>query len=188
MLGFKARSSLSDIHNLTHSSFIFADDKAIIGECYCLVIGVLFSLSIGSGLLFKLLLDKCLERDQFVLVRLVARTNSVARLAALWPAKEEFEGDVMIKPSGFHVILLPFADEIRELTVDQDFEAATPTPEQCLVATKLSECLVSDFEPDAFPNPSLQKHFITLKMYALGKAELEHTFKVEYLFYYFLLF
>ena len=32
VLGFKSRSSLSDIHNLTHSSFLFADDKAIIGK------------------------------------------------------------------------------------------------------------------------------------------------------------
>ena len=57
--------------------------------------------------MFKLLIDKCIERDQFVLARLAARTNSIARLVALWPAKEEYEGDVMVHPSGFHVIVLP---------------------------------------------------------------------------------
>ncbi len=63
------------------------------------------------------------------------------------------------------------------MEVDQDFEAATPTPEQCLIATKLTECLVSDFDPDMFPNPSLQKHFAVLKTYALQKAEIEKSFQ-----------
>lgn len=67
--------------------------------------------------------------------------------------------------------LCSYADEFRELAVEQDFEAATPTAEQVLQATKLSECLVSDFDPDMFPNPGLQLHFATLKSFALNKNE-----------------
>ncbi len=155
LLGFKSLSSLSDVHNLTHASFLFCDDSSIK----------------GSGLVFKLLLQKCIVRQQFALVRLVTRSNAVPRLAALYPGREEYDGDTMKTPSGFHVIPLPWADEMRELEVKQNFGEATPTMEQCMAASKVCECLVSDFEPDLLPNPALQKHFAVLQTYALSKGD-----------------
>ncbi len=120
LLGFKSLHLLSDIHNFTHASFIFCDDNAIK----------------GSGLVFKLLLQKCIVNKKFALVRLVTRSNAIPRLAALYPGREVFENDEMVTPSGFHVIPLPWAEEIRQLEVKQDFAEATPTMEQCMAASK----------------------------------------------------
>jgi hypothetical protein len=77
----------------------------------------------------------------------------------------------------FYSLSQSYADELRELSVEQDFEAATPDVKQCLAATSLSECLVSEFESELFPNPSLQKHFAVLQTYALGKKEILKGFE-----------
>lgn len=117
----------------------------------CDVFCVFFSS--GSACLFTALLTKCSERNVFALCRCISRRNYPPRFVALVPQKEEVdEGKVQVTPpgnkvwiswrcpdwwtaahpamttcpgSGFHVIFLPYADDIRALD-----------PPQCPVASQ----------------------------------------------------
>lgn len=72
----------------------------------------------GSTTLFKALLDKCIQREKFILCEIVARSNTSPRLAALIPQQEEFDEEVKTiqkHPPGFHVVYLPYADDFRQI-------------------------------------------------------------------------
>jgi ATP-dependent DNA helicase 2 subunit 1 len=161
LLGFKSLDKIKEYHNLQHASFLFPDDSS----------------TKGSTVLFKTLLEKCLAKRKCMIVRFVPRSNSQARLAALIPDREVWEDDMQIQPSGFHVILLPWADEIRKLEVKQDFEEASPNEEQVIAAKKMVHTLTTEYDPHDFENPGLQKHFAVLQTYALSKDDVLAKFK-----------
>lgn len=151
LLGFKARSSLKDWHNLTHSVFVFPDDKTIK----------------GSTTTFMALLHQCLLQDKIAIVRYVARAISAPRLAAMLPQREVWENEIMVQPSGFYLVQLPFADDIRDLEVNTQWEETKPTPSQVLSARKMVQTLNTEYDPDIFTNPDLNKFYNALEAYAL---------------------
>ena len=163
LLGFKSREMLKDHHNLQHANFLFPDETDIR----------------GSSLAFRSLLQNMVEKDKIALVRYVPRVNSVARVAALVPSIEEYdlETGAQLQPSGFHLIILPYQNEIRKLEVEQDFEEATPSDEAVIAARKMVQTFTTDFDPHEFQNPSLQKHFRTLQAYALENNEVLAEFE-----------
>lgn len=67
---------------------------------------------------FSVLLNRCAERDLIAICRLIERKNSKPRLVALLPQKEEIKAKTneQISPPGFHVVYLPFAEDIRDLS------------------------------------------------------------------------
>ena len=77
----------------------------------------------GSETLFTALLQKCLEREKYILCEIVTRASTPPRHVALVAQKEELDSvsRIQISPPGFHVFYLPFADDIRE--VDRKIEA-----------------------------------------------------------------
>lgn len=98
----------------------------------------------GSSCLFSALLTKCVERNVFALCRCISRRNYPPRFVALVPQEEELdEGKVQTTPpgttlpphtrasgqwraiivisfpTGFNVIYLPYADDLRNLDPPQ---------------------------------------------------------------------
>jgi ATP-dependent DNA helicase 2 subunit 1 len=60
------------------------------------------------------------KKGKTAICTFVKRDNAFLRYAALIPQKEELDEDgFQLKPPGFNVITLPFADEIRNSPVDE---------------------------------------------------------------------
>jgi ATP-dependent DNA helicase 2 subunit 1 len=121
-----------------------------------------------------------LELDRLVLCRWTARRGSPPRLVALLPQAEKLdEIGTQIKASGFNMIILPFADDIRHLRFDADDndnekvrEATVASHEQIDKAKALITKLVlpgGAFNPDSYDNPVLQSHYANLQALALDQ-------------------
>ena len=153
LLGFKDRSSLKEYHNLTHSTFVFPDDASVK----------------GSMQLFLALLDKCLTLQKIAIVRMTR--SGVSYLAAMLPQKEIWVNGLQKEPSGFHLITLPYADDLRNIEVEQDWSKIQPSEDDVLRARQMVQTLEVGYDPQEFENPALQKHYAALQAYALGKQE-----------------
>ena len=68
----------------------------------------------GSTRTFAALLQSCLKQNRHALALCRFRTNITPEFAVLIPQDETFtEGGGQDMPPGFHVIVLPFIDDIR---------------------------------------------------------------------------
>lgn len=111
----------------------------------------------------------------------MARKGSAIRLVALLPQVSEFdeEGN-QLKSPGFHMIILPFADDLRHLRFNKE-EARKVAPNDLVdkakaVISKLT--LKGSFDPDLYDNPLLQRHYAMLQSLALDEdapEEIEDT-------------
>lgn len=155
VLGFKPRSALKDYHNLKYPSFIYPDEAAVA----------------GSTVLFTSLLDRMIKLDKIAIVNIVARSNASCRFAALLPSEEKIDAEgIQVFPPGFHVITLPFCEDIRDVDVPKTSEV----PENLVDKAKaLVEKLRIRFDARNFENPVLQSHYSTLYALALDKTEEE---------------
>ncbi|XP_077994569.1 X-ray repair cross-complementing protein 6-like [Glandiceps talaboti] len=157
LMGFKPRSSLKRYHHVRAAQFIYPDENSVT----------------GSTPLFSALLQKCQARDVIAVCRLIARKNSPPRFIALLPQAEELdEHNVQITPPGFHVIFLPFSDDIRKLNYNLK---APPAPrantDQIDKAKEIVKKLQFSFKSEAFENPSLQTHYRNLEALALDRDQ-----------------
>ncbi len=107
LLGFKDRAELSFEDNVRHSVFIYPDE-----DTYA-----------GSRRTFVALLSSMVKKGKIGLVRALMRRNSSPCVCALLP-QEENKGEMWAEPSGFYLIPLPFADDIRAAPVDEGFRGA----------------------------------------------------------------
>eukprot|EP01126_Amoeba_proteus_P062495 TRINITY_DN8508_c0_g1_i6.p1 TRINITY_DN8508_c0_g1~~TRINITY_DN8508_c0_g1_i6.p1 ORF type:complete len:284 (-),score=66.18 TRINITY_DN8508_c0_g1_i6:86-937(-) len=149
-MGFKPRKSLKDYHNIKHSSFLYPDEGNVS----------------GSTMVFASLLDRMLAMD---MIAIVSISRSISRLyfAALLPQKEVLDDDgAQIEPPGFHVIFLPFADDLRDIAVP---EMPKSTKEHVTLAKAVVKTLRINFDSNNFENPSLQKHYASLQAIALDR-------------------
>ncbi|KAJ3056120.1 X-ray repair cross-complementing protein 6 [Rhizophlyctis rosea] len=156
LLGFKPKSALKFKHNIKHSAFIYPNEE----DCT------------GSGSLFAHLLYRMIEKDKIAICKLIARRNTAPRLVALVPQKGFTTSTGEDEPSGFHVIFLPYADDIRHLADIR--KPADPVPEEYLdLASEFIDKLeIKNYRVDNYENPVLQKHYANLQALALGK---DHT-------------
>eukprot|EP01101_Sappina_pedata_P004380 TRINITY_DN1838_c0_g1_i2.p1 TRINITY_DN1838_c0_g1~~TRINITY_DN1838_c0_g1_i2.p1 ORF type:complete len:373 (-),score=69.32 TRINITY_DN1838_c0_g1_i2:73-1191(-) len=157
LIGFKPRSCLKVYHNVSHSSFLYPDDKKIS----------------GSGVMFCALLDRMIARNRIAIARFTPRKNSAVKFVALLPQLETFDAKgVQTNPSGLHVIYLPFADDIRALRLEQRETAPNSLIEKAKAVVK---SLRIRFDSKSFENPALQRHFSSLQALALDRDEIEPT-------------
>lgn len=163
ILGFRPRSWLKPYYNLTHSSFIFPDESEVR----------------GSIVAFKALLDGMVELDQLAICTYVPRRTVTPRLVALLPQAEHIDPDTsaQVKPPGMHIIVLPFADELRSLNYDGELETAEPelVDKAKEIVSKLT--ISGGFDPEAFENPVLQRHYASLQALALDQELEEEDLK-----------
>ncbi|KAF9507144.1 hypothetical protein BS47DRAFT_1398864 [Hydnum rufescens UP504] len=148
LLGFKHRSELQFEDNVKHAYFIYPDEKAYV----------------GSTRTFAALLGTCLDKDRIGIALVTMRKNSSPAFC-----REIGRQRTQLDPPGFHLIPLPFADEIREPPLT---EAARCSTDLTDAATELIKkmTLKTGYQPDAFPNPSLALHYAFVEANALGLA------------------
>ncbi|RXN04665.1 X-ray repair cross-complementing 6 [Labeo rohita] len=119
----------------------------------------------GSSCMFTALLLKCSEKNVFALCRYIPRRNTPPRFVALVPQREELDQSrTQATPPGFHVIFLPFADDIR--TVDAHV-GPTASDEQVDKMKEIVHKLRFKYRSDSFENPVLQQHYRNLEALAL---------------------
>ncbi|KAL6072069.1 X-ray repair cross-complementing protein 6 [Balamuthia mandrillaris] len=158
LMGFKPRHSLKTYYNIRHSSFVYPDEHEIQ----------------GSTVAFTALLDRMLHMDKLAIARWIPRDGAPPRFVALLPQQETFDEDgIQINPPGFHLIPLPYADDIRTITLGEPQPKANE--EQILKAKKLVKTLRINFDSRSFENPALQKHYASLQALALDRDTVEET-------------
>eukprot|EP01114_Cavostelium_apophysatum_P012748 TRINITY_DN2924_c0_g1_i1.p2 TRINITY_DN2924_c0_g1~~TRINITY_DN2924_c0_g1_i1.p2 ORF type:complete len:398 (+),score=128.73 TRINITY_DN2924_c0_g1_i1:75-1268(+) len=157
-MGFKPRSSLKVYHNIKNGGFIYPDESEIK----------------GSTLAMAALLDRMLAMDKIAICLLTARANVSCRFVALLPQAEEFdeEDGMQRTPPGFHIVYLPFADDIRNVAVEP-FPKAENHRLHVEKAKKIVKTLRIKFDSRNFENPALQKHYAGLQALALEREGIE---------------
>eukprot|EP00043_Microstomoeca_roanoka_P019834 m.230462 g.230462 ORF g.230462 m.230462 type:complete len:639 (+) comp17060_c3_seq4:3221-5137(+) len=165
LLGFKPRAALHKEYSVKKSSFIYPDEGIVS----------------GSTKLFAALLDRCLTKDKVAICRLIPRINAAPEFVALLPQEERIDDEGnQIVPPGFHVIVLPYADDMRTLKKKTGPE---PTEEEVGAMKKLIKSMnFTGFSSEKFENPALQKHYAVLEALALNRdisEEFEDHTKVD---------
>ncbi|XP_030845422.1 X-ray repair cross-complementing protein 6 isoform X2 [Strongylocentrotus purpuratus] len=151
LMGFKPRSALKKYFHVKPAQFLFPDETSVS----------------GSNTLFNALLQRCSARDKVAICRYIPRKNSPPKFVALLPQKEELdEHSVQITPPGFHLIFLPFSDDMRKLEHPTHPRA---TPDQIDKAKNVVKKLQFQFSSENFENPVLQTHYRTLEALALDR-------------------
>eukprot|EP00741_Cyanophora_paradoxa_P000203 tig00000402_g197.t1 len=154
LIGFKPRSSLKIHHNIRPSSFIYPNNETVE----------------GSITAFAALHAKMLELDKIAICRIISRFSKYPRLVALLPqqVKEDEETGCQVHPPGFHIIYLPFADDIRKLNVEDGPKATTDQVDKAKKVIKAFT--LAEFDCRNFDNPALQRHYDVLQAEALDEG------------------
>ncbi len=72
LMGFKPRSYLKVYHNVKHSTFVFPDEKRVLGSSQCA----------------DSLIKEMIRKEKIAIVRVQARENILVRFCALLPQEE----------------------------------------------------------------------------------------------------
>ncbi|KAF9048932.1 SPOC like C-terminal domain-containing protein [Panaeolus papilionaceus] len=147
LLGFKDRDELRIEDNVKHSQFIFPDEMS-------------YS---GSKRTFSALLRTMIKKDKIAIVRALVRRNASPTFCALLPQDENPDEGGWSDPAGFHLIPLPFADDIRGAKNEDDNQAqdSRASEEQIEAASQWIKSLTiknGTYPPDSYPNPALAFH------------------------------
>jgi len=131
----------------------------------------------NSSTTFRAFLQVLKDKDEVVLCCIRKRSNDAPRLHALVPQTEVREGRDILAPEGFHVVPLPFADDIRNLppgfSISKEDE---PDEDAVEFAAKLvkrvkNERVLRRLECALdLVNPSLLKQFAHVEAHALGSV------------------
>lgn len=147
LLGFKGREELAFEDNVRHATFLVPDEAKFA----------------GSRRTFVALLRTMVEKKKVGYVRAITRRNSTVVFCALVPQEEDEEtGD----PAGFHLIPLPFADDIRGAPVEEGKRAPEPLTEAARAWIKKLTLKHGGYPPDSYPNPALAYHNAQLEAVA----------------------
>ncbi|KAF9790330.1 SPOC like C-terminal domain-containing protein, partial [Thelephora terrestris] len=145
LLGFKDHSELLFEDNVKHSTFIYPDE------------GV-YS---GSNCTFSALLKSMVKKSKIGLVITLFRRNSTPSFCAMLPQSENIDES---EPGGFHLIPLPFADDIRSAPVEEATRASNQLVEAAESwISKLSLKKDIGYPVDSNPNPVLSYHNLQLE-------------------------
>ncbi|KAG8726744.1 ATP-dependent DNA helicase II subunit 1 [Ceratobasidium sp. 428] len=152
ILGFKDMDTLPFDANIKKAMFLHPNEALVT----------------GSTRTFKALLDSMISKQKYALTRCMLRKNTPMVFCAMLPQAEVMEDNLQMDPAGFHLIPLPFADDIRQPTVDQ---SAHCSPELRKAAVDLVERLKysSGYNPEVIPNPALSLHYGFLQAVAFGE-------------------
>eukprot|EP01117_Protostelium_nocturnum_P007205 TRINITY_DN2579_c0_g2_i1.p1 TRINITY_DN2579_c0_g2~~TRINITY_DN2579_c0_g2_i1.p1 ORF type:complete len:759 (-),score=325.99 TRINITY_DN2579_c0_g2_i1:69-2345(-) len=157
LMGFKPKDSLKDFHQLRPSNFLYPDEPVVK----------------GSTVTFAALLERMRQRNVIAICRFMPRITSSPKFVALVPQEETFDEDgIQTSPAGFHVIYLPYADDLREINVGPQKKASV---DQINAAKKMVKSLRIKFDSRNFENPALQKHYAALQAIALDREEVEEV-------------
>ncbi|KAI5829540.1 ku70-like protein [Schizophyllum commune Tattone D] len=142
LLGFKDADTLAFEDNIKHSHFIYPDELA-------------YS---GSKRTFSALLKSLIKKNKIGLVRVLTRRNATPTFCAMVPQMEQTDDAGWTEPAGFHLIPLPFADDIRQATVEKGLRAGKPLTEAAMPFIHKITIKRGGYPPDSYPNPALAYH------------------------------
>lgn len=132
----------------------------------------------GSALMFEALLRNCAKKKVLPVVRFNRTDRTSPRLAVLWPQLEEVDEDgCQVVPPAFHLIPMPFSDELRFCPVRGDPELVIP--EEAQSAARDLVLALKDATPEEFrydkeiENPVLRLFYAVLQAVALNSDTLE---------------
>jgi len=155
LMGFKPKSALKVYHHVKHPYFIYPDEKNIN----------------GSTTAFAALHRAMIAADKIAICRMLARVGYQPRFVALLPQEEVLDNlNFQVIPPGFHLIQLPYADDIRHIAVEQPPDVDV---KEIIKAKKLVKSLRIAFDSRDFENPALQKHYANLQALALDRETVE---------------
>ncbi|KIM39192.1 hypothetical protein M413DRAFT_447154 [Hebeloma cylindrosporum] len=142
LLGFKDRSELRFEDNVKHSQFIYPDEMS-------------YS---GSKRTFSALLQTMVKKGKIAIALALTRRNASPVFCALLPQEERNDETGWADPAGFHLIPLPFADDIRMAPIDEAFRASDEL--KASARAWIDKLVVKNgaYPPDSYPNPALAYH------------------------------
>lgn len=163
LLAFKPMTTLLPWHQLRPPSFCFPDEHAMP----------------GSFRAFSCLHAAMLERHVYAVCAFVRSPSSEPRLVAAVPQSEERdEGGAQVTPPGFHLIHLPYSDDVRYPESDITFTGPLQSKSFDDVSEQATDKLldrleqISDSVPDLIdiPNPHVQRWFQVLEGVLMREA------------------
>lgn len=145
ILGFKPiEIAIKRWYNCKPATFIYPDENSVK----------------GSKAFFKSLLKKCHEKNVVAVCSFSLSEKSAPRLVCLLP---QLSNDNAVSLDGFHVVTLPYSDDIREVEIS----SAEATMEQVELSRLMMKKLKFTYDSNCFDNPALQTHYKSLEAMAL---------------------
>lgn len=138
----------------------------------------------GSQLLVAVLWKEMLQQNQIAVVRVRFWKSSHPRLAALVPQDEKNSDSKVSVPCGFHLIWLPFAEDIRKEWKKQYPKWKNQPSDQCVHAAMnlISKLSVPSYDPTKYSDPDIQRYYSGLQALALNQStlpEVEDTINID---------
>jgi ATP-dependent DNA helicase 2 subunit 1 len=152
IVGFKPMSMLPIWANLKHNTFIYPSEEDYV----------------GSTRVFSALQQKLQKDRLFGLAWFVPRRNAVPTLAAVYAGSEKRneEGE-QVMPPGLWIKPLPFADDIRGPPETNSIKASDEVIDAMRVIVQQLQLPKAVYDPNKYPNPSLQWFYKILQALAL---------------------
>lgn len=163
LLAMKSRSCLQPHHRIFHSYFVYPNERNVT----------------GSSAVCQALIDRMLEKDLMAVVRYIPRRNAEPVLVVLLPQAELVDEDgCQVRNPGFHMIRMPWGEEIRRLEIPGP-EMTGPTPVlQDAARRAVTSMRLDGFRPGCAENPVLQQHYAAVQALALGEDKPAETVDV----------
>ncbi|KAJ7462125.1 SPOC like C-terminal domain-containing protein [Mycena latifolia] len=153
LLGFKDRSELLFEDNIKHSLFIYPDEMTYA----------------GSKRTFSALLKSLVKKKKMGVVLSLTRRNASPVFCALIPQEERADEAGWTDPAGFHLIPLPFADDIRAAPLESGCRASEAVKDAARAWIDKLSVKNGAYPPDSYPNPALAFHNAQLQATAFGE-------------------
>lgn len=152
IIGFKEMKLLPLWANVRPSTFIYPSDDDYV----------------GSTRVFSALHQKLLKDSKFGLAWFVARRNATPKLVAVVPgAEQRNDTGEQEMPPGLWIKQLPFADDIRETPETELVKAPENVIDAMRVIVQQLQLPKAVYDPQRYPNPSLQWFYRILQALAL---------------------
>jgi ATP-dependent DNA helicase 2 subunit 1 len=157
MLSFVSKEILFRTQNVEASYFLYPDEASVK----------------GSRVLFKSILDDMSRKGLVALAKYVKNKISEPRLCMIVPQEEEIDSETnqQISPPGFHLIFLPFLDDIRSPPIEMPACIESRVNDTMLTAAKN---IIKEFHfppnysfKDNLSNIAVQKFYSSLQAVAL---------------------
>lgn len=154
IMGFKPMSMIPIWANTRPSTFIYPSEEEYV----------------GSTRVFSALQQKLLKDQKVGIAWYIARKNATPVVAAIFPGAERLseEGDQVIPP-GLWLVPLPFADDIRQNPETLQVPAPDSVTTAMRAIIKQLQLPKGQYNPEKYPNPSLQWHYRILQALALDE-------------------
>ncbi|KAK7691202.1 hypothetical protein QCA50_006305 [Cerrena zonata] len=99
-----------------------------------------------------------IKKKRIGLVLALTRRNASPMFCALSPQAENAEEGGWNEPPGFHLIPLPFADDIRAAPIETGYRASDTLKDAALKWIGKLSVKNGSYPPDSYPNPALAYH------------------------------